>query len=379
MNIVKMALILAVFCLASAGSLYYVNTMTQPEITNRAVVEEDSARRGLLLGDTIDLLDIPDGTYTCEWNQKNHADALNLVIKERVIRKLEGRIPGDVKATDQQVDELTAKYNTEKKITTFSLDENLQALMNLIKSALQKAVAFECFLVAGIPVSDSSDPGKSWTLRKIFRVEQQGSLEVAVQMDRETSLVYKYDPAGKRLQLVSCAGKKFDELPQQVFLDNGRTDKKYLLNPSFDRYFIGSMGGKPLGVVSTFSTPGYGGPIRCMTAFDFTGRIKGTKVLSHTETPGLGAKIAEINPLTSDRISTKYSNPNMNRNKPWFQEQFKGLSIKEAFLSRENSDGKVDAITAATISSKAVTGAIRQKMNEFLELKDFFGKPQGVK
>jgi len=48
-NIIKMTIILTLFCVVSAGALAYVNTLTQPIIKKRALLEEDSARRNLLM------------------------------------------------------------------------------------------------------------------------------------------------------------------------------------------------------------------------------------------------------------------------------------------------------------------------------------------
>lgn len=49
-----------------------------------------------------------------------------------------------------------------------------------------------------------------------------------------------------------------------------------------------------------------------------------------------------------------------------FEDQFIGLSVDELFLSPE---GKIDAITGATISSKAVTDAIKEKIEEILKVR----------
>jgi electron transport complex protein RnfG len=114
---------------------------------------------------------------------------------------------------------------------------------------------------------------------------------------------------------------------------------------------------------------GYGGPIKFLAAFDFDGRVKGVKILSLHETPGLGAKAVEINPLMVEKKSAKFQNPNMDKNKPWFTEQFNSLSLDELYLTKDNPEGKVDAITAATITSRAITNGLRKKLSEFLKLR----------
>lgn len=89
---------------------------------------------------------------------------------------------------------------------------------------------------------------------------------------------------------------------------------------------------------------GYGGPVSIFVGINSDYSIKGMEVLSHTETPGLGSKITE----------------------DAFTGQFEGLLIDDIALLRDG--GKIDAITGATISSRAVTSAIQERMIEVIEI-----------
>jgi electron transport complex protein RnfG len=91
---------------------------------------------------------------------------------------------------------------------------------------------------------------------------------------------------------------------------------------------------------------GYSGYIRIMAGVSLNGTIQGVAVLEHSETPGLGARINEIRPGDSE---------------PWFLKQFRG-KIASAIAVRKD----IDAITGATISSKAVTDAIRRTVSDLL-------------
>jgi len=91
-----------------------------------------------------------------------------------------------------------------------------------------------------------------------------------------------------------------------------------------------------LGRIYNVVQAGYGGPIVIKVGFDIEGRVKGVRILEQSETPGLGAKITE----------------------KAFLDQFAGKSGNELFLKKHNKEGTIDAITGATISSKAVSDAI---------------------
>ena len=89
--------------------------------------------------------------------------------------------------------------------------------------------------------------------------------------------------------------------------------------------------------IESFTNSGYSGRIDVLLAVSPEGTIYNYKVVYSKETPGLGSKL---------------SNPN-------FKEQFKGKSMAPGFVWKVKKDrGDVDAITAATISSRAVLDAL---------------------
>jgi len=96
---------------------------------------------------------------------------------------------------------------------------------------------------------------------------------------------------------------------------------------------------------------GYNGFIRMIAGIDTDGVIKGVKVLEHQETPGLGSQINHTAPGEKE---------------PWFLRQFAGKSARTIAVKKD-----IDAITGATISSRAVTDAVRETVTRFLsEVKD---------
>lgn len=103
--------------------------------------------------------------------------------------------------------------------------------------------------------------------------------------------------------------------------------------------------GAQLTTVRVRREPGLWGPIRAAVGIDPGGRLTGLSVLEQTETPGLGARIAE----------------------PWFRLQFRG---KRAPLeldpegTRGGDPGRVDAVTGASISSRAVRDLVNRAAAE---------------
>jgi electron transport complex protein RnfG len=95
--------------------------------------------------------------------------------------------------------------------------------------------------------------------------------------------------------------------------------------------------------VKTYSYSGFSGYVEIMVGFDKEGNISGYQVLKHAETPGLGSKMAE-----------------------WFSNESKakqyviGRSLKEGQLKVSKDGGQVDAITAATITSRAFLESINR-------------------
>jgi len=104
---------------------------------------------------------------------------------------------------------------------------------------------------------------------------------------------------------------------------------------------ISDSQGQPLGAAVESATSGFGGPLKVLVGFDTTGKILGYTILESSETPGLGMKAGD-----------------------WFQKGGKGcvigLSPADGDLTVTKDGGKVDAITASTITSRAFLKAINQ-------------------
>ncbi|MBN1772277.1 MAG: RnfABCDGE type electron transport complex subunit G [Deltaproteobacteria bacterium] len=114
--------------------------------------------------------------------------------------------------------------------------------------------------------------------------------------------------------------------------------------------------GRPVGyALETYTTAGYGPRIDLLIGCSADYAVTGTYVLSQQETPGLGAKIVEGHRDWKNAAAVAAAD------RPFIL-QFAGKRLG-AFDFRVRKDGgQVDAITASTISSRAVAGAIEEAL-----------------
>ncbi|MBS4014337.1 MAG: RnfABCDGE type electron transport complex subunit G [Bacteroidetes bacterium] len=96
--------------------------------------------------------------------------------------------------------------------------------------------------------------------------------------------------------------------------------------------------------VATYTDAGFSGKIKAMVGFLPDGTIKDVVHLEHAETPGLGDKI--------DKTKSDWSNKFQNKNPE------NGIKVKK-------DGGEIDAITAATITSRAYCDAIERAYATF--------------
>jgi electron transport complex protein RnfG len=150
-------------------------------------------------------------------------------------------------------------------------------------------------------------------------------------------------------------------LPSSIY-DNQPLDQKYQAELGGQKYtfYRARMNGKVSGIILFTHTSGYSGDIALLVAIKADGELSGVRVLSHTETPGLGDKI-EL--AKSDWI---LSFSGLSLNKP----DSTGWAVKK-------DGGQFDAFTGATITPRAVVKGVYETLqlfkanqNYFLELTD---------
>jgi Na+-translocating ferredoxin:NAD+ oxidoreductase subunit G len=154
-----------------------------------------------------------------------------------------------------------------------------------------------------------------------------GSLSFINQVTKEPIEAFQKQEKLEALQQVFTAATRFEEKTKDALWDAYKDQDR-------------------IGSVMLRTVPGYGGPITLVFGYDLQKKITGLRIITHTETPGLGAKIV----------------------KPAFLGQFAGKELAGIALKKDNPQaGAIDAITGATISSRAVTKAVKQALTEVKE------------
>lgn len=137
-----------------------------------------------------------------------------------------------------------------------------------------------------------------------------------------------------------------EEAPQKVL------EAKGYENISIDEIRIAkdSAGNKLGYVVMTTTQEGYGGAITVLVGYTMDGVVNEIEILTINETAGLGAKAAQKS----------------------FKNQYANKQVKEFVYTKTGASGEneIDAISGATITTSAVTGAVNAGITFITDLAD---------
>ena len=140
----------------------------------------------------------------------------------------------------------------------------------------------------------------------------------------------------KKLEAIKQVVPEFNNNPNDEMyrLPTGEGDSLDIYPAKKDNVIVGYA-------VNTYTKKGFSGNISLMAGFKPDGTIINITVLEQKETPGLGTKMTG-----SD-----------------FKDQFNDKNPSEFKLKVKKDGGPVDAITAATISSRAFCDAVQRAYN----------------
>ena len=143
----------------------------------------------------------------------------------------------------------------------------------------------------------------------------------------------------QELAAISEVVNEFDNDPfaEQMIITTQNKKHKLIMYPARKDGQLNSV------AIKTYTNTGFGGRIELMAGFNADGSIKSFKIISAHETPGLGSKVDE----------------------PKFKKQFNGFHPQRQILKVRQDGGEIDAVTAATISSRAVLRAIARAFDAF--------------
>lgn len=175
------------------------------------------------------------------------------------------------------------------------------------------------------------------------------------------SLSYEFSreriAANERARLVAALNRVLEPALRDRDLRSVRlevTDRALLGSADPVDVFVMSADGTPVAVVFASVAPqGYNAPIQLLVGVSPDGVVTGVRAVSHRETPGLG-----------DRIEIARSR--------WI-ESFDGRSLQmppRALWAVAKDDGAFDALTGATVTSRAVVNAVRDTLLYFEQHRD---------
>lgn len=111
-------------------------------------------------------------------------------------------------------------------------------------------------------------------------------------------------------------------------------------------YYSATTNSNPVAYIATTAGKGYSSYIQMMVAVNPEMKINDIKILHHGETPGLGDQV-------EDRVL--------------FLDQFKGKTLPQLVLIKAETKENIQAISGATISSRAVTNGVKDAVQALLD------------
>ena len=135
------------------------------------------------------------------------------------------------------------------------------------------------------------------------------------------------------------AAQKAEEMKQESMRSLVAEVDSFAEIPGEEGCIEAKKDGKVIAYIIPSESKGYGGKIKLLVAVDAEGKVLDFNILEHNETPGLGD----------------------NAQKPAFRNQFagKGPELLEVTKDPGNKDN-IQAMTGATISSRAVTKGVKE-------------------
>ena len=144
------------------------------------------------------------------------------------------------------------------------------------------------------------------------------------------------------------AAEKAEQMKQESMRELVADAESFQPVAGHEGWFAAQRGGATVAYIVPSETKGYGGAIKMLVAVTADGKAMDFSILAHNETPGLGD----------------------NAQKPAFRNQFKGKDASHLIVVKDPGNREdIQAMTGATISSRAVTLGVKQAVEAVAEFK----------
>lgn len=192
----------------------------------------------------------------------------------------------------------------------------------------------------------SSNDSRAWRSGMLLALIAAGGVALLAGVDRLTA-------ERIRAQEVRVLRERLAQvLPPEVYDNDLRKDQVSVRDPAFFghgdpvRVYRARRAGQPAAVIMQVTAPdGYNGDIRLLVGIYHDGQLSGVRVIRHRETPGLGDPIEA---RRSDWI-TRFAGRSLGDPPPG------GWAVRR-------DGGEFDQFTGATVTPRAVVGAVRRAL-----------------
>jgi len=135
------------------------------------------------------------------------------------------------------------------------------------------------------------------------------------------------------------AAQKAEEMKQESMKSLVPDAEHFTEVAGHEGWFAAEKGGSAIAYIVPAESKGYGGKIKMLVAVTVDSKVIDFSILEHNETPGLGD----------------------NAQKPEFRQMFAGKGADKLIVTKDPANKEnIQAMTGATISSRAVTKGVRE-------------------
>jgi electron transport complex protein RnfG len=121
---------------------------------------------------------------------------------------------------------------------------------------------------------------------------------------------------------------------------------KWTVHGKSFEYYRATAGAKPVAYIASTAGKGYSSYILMLVSLGTDLRVRDIKILHHGETPGLGDQVED---------------------RKLFLDQFKGKGVEQLVLIKGETKENIQAISGATISSRAVTNGVKDAVQSLVD------------